>query len=243
MSEELLPIGQDESFQFECTSRTPCFNECCRDLNQYLTPYDILRLKNALGISSSEFLERFTRQHIGPETGLPVITLRPADSPDSVCPFVTPAGCRVYADRPGSCRMYPLARMISRSRETGAITEHYALLREDHCRGFENGYRQTVREWIGAQGLSTYNEMNDLMMDILHHKNRLSPGSSLSLKDRHLFQTACYDIDRFRRNIFEQDLLETAPWNEILPETLKTDDVALLRFGMQWIRRTLFGAP
>ncbi|MFZ5571930.1 MAG: YkgJ family cysteine cluster protein [Thermodesulfobacteriota bacterium] len=243
MKDELLPIGQDESFQFECTSRTPCFNECCRDLNQFVTPYDILRLKNGLGIPSTEFLERFTRQHIGPETGLPVVTLRSQDSTENTCPFVTSAGCRLYADRPGSCRMYPLARMISRSRETGVITEHYAILQESHCRGFENSRRQTVREWIETQGLREYNEMNDRMMDILRHKNRLSPGSSLSLADKQLFQTACYDIDRFRVSLLERALTDSAEWNDISPERLQTDDIALLRFSMQWIRRTLFGSP
>lgn len=242
MSDDIFPIGQDDLFQFECNCKVPCFNECCRDLNQFLTPYDILRLKKGLGISSTRFLEQYTGQHIGPETGLPVISLRPLAASAKTCPFVTPSGCRVYADRPGSCRMYPLARMISRSRETGAITEHYAVIQESHCLGFQQQGRQTVTGWIRSQDLLIYNEMNDLMMDIIHLKNRSStPGASLSLKDAHLFQMAAYDIDRFRTHVNEHGLLEETCWNRYSPEQLKTDDTALLRFGLAWIRRILFG--
>jgi Fe-S-cluster containining protein len=88
-------------------------------VNQLLTPYDILRLKRHFGISSAEFLETYTTQHIGPETRLPVVSLKTDASDGHTCPFVSPEGCRVYENRPSSCRTYPLARMLSRSRETG----------------------------------------------------------------------------------------------------------------------------
>lgn len=236
----MAPIGIDEVFQFGCHASVPCFNACCRDLNQFLTPYDILRLKDGLGMKAAEFLATYTRQHTGPETGLPVITLKPADSAEMCCPFVTDAGCRVYADRPASCRMYPLARMISRSREDGKITEHYALIREPHCRGFTDGRRQTVREWLVAQGLIVYNEMNDLMMEIISLKNKMKPGP-LDVKSAHLFYTACYDLDRFRSNVASQGLMADMQLPESEKKRCMEDDEALLRFGLTWVRRQLFG--
>jgi len=132
----MTPLEPGARFCFRCSPEVPCFNECCRDLSQYLTPYDILRLKNCLKISSGELLEQYTVRYVGPETGLPVIALKPNSSVELECPFVRPTGCAVYADRPSSCRMYPLARAISRSRETGAVTEHFALMKEPHCQGF-----------------------------------------------------------------------------------------------------------
>ena len=48
---ELGPDG----FTFACHPEVPCFNQCCRRLNLVLTPYDVLRLKNHLGMSSEEF--------------------------------------------------------------------------------------------------------------------------------------------------------------------------------------------
>ena len=240
MKEELTAIGLDEPFQFACHPGVPCFNECCQDLNQFLTPYDILRLKQNLSLTSTVFLEKWTLQHVGPETGLPVITLKPTRSSGGTCPFVTDVGCRVYNDRPGSCRMYPLARMISRSRENGAITEHYAVIREAHCRGFDQDGRQTVREWVAGQELTVYNEMNDLMMELISLKNQLKPGP-MAIKDAQLFHLACYDIDRFRTAIFEKGLLGDALLPNALLDELRTDDGVLLRFGLQWVYEKLFG--
>ena len=124
----MTPISEDTPFRFLCDKSIPCFNECCRDLNQFLTPYDILRIKKSLNLTSSEFLSQYCKQHTGPESGLPIITLKPVDDMDLKCPFVTPEGCHIYDDRPSSCRMYPLARAISRNRLTGEKTVQYMLM-------------------------------------------------------------------------------------------------------------------
>jgi hypothetical protein len=90
---KLTPITPKDPFRFECSPEVPCFNECCRDLNQFLTPYDILRLKSHLGLSSEAFLAQYTSQHIGPESGLPIVTLKPKAGQDPICPFVSARGC------------------------------------------------------------------------------------------------------------------------------------------------------
>ena len=128
MKNDMKPLSLRDSFRFACHPEVSCFNQCCRDLNQILTPYDILRLKNRLHLASSDFLKQYTRQHVGPESGLPVITFKTDSHFDFRCPFVTPEGCRVYEDRPASCRTYPLARVVSRSRETGKLTEQFFLM-------------------------------------------------------------------------------------------------------------------
>ena len=78
-SGKIVELAEEESFCFDCQSLVPCFNECCRDLNQFLTPYDIVRLKNHFKLSSFDFLKHYTMQHVGSQTGLPVITITPAD--------------------------------------------------------------------------------------------------------------------------------------------------------------------
>ncbi|MEZ4578678.1 MAG: YkgJ family cysteine cluster protein [Desulfobacterales bacterium] len=82
-------------------------------------PYDVVRLKAHFKLSSAEFLAAYTTRHIGPQTGLPVVTITPADRFTRMCPFVTAAGCRVYQNRPSSCRMYPLIRVVRRARADG----------------------------------------------------------------------------------------------------------------------------
>ena len=238
MNDEMIPLSPYDTFRFSCSRDVPCFNECCRDLNQFLTPYDILRLKNALEMTSGDFLSEYTLQHTGPESGLPVVTLKPADQRELICPFVTEDGCRVYENRPASCRTYPLARLASRSRETGEITEHWALIRETHCRGFEQDKTWNVREWINRQGLMVYNEMNDLLMEIISLKNQHDQGP-LDIKSRHIFHMACYDIDNFRVHIFEKGLLDDLEMDKGHLESLK-EDTALLKFGMEWVKKTVF---
>ncbi|MBW2012061.1 MAG: YkgJ family cysteine cluster protein [Deltaproteobacteria bacterium] len=240
MSNEMTPLSLDDTFSFSCTKSVPCFNECCRDLNQFLTPYDILRLKNHFDMSSNLFLERYTMQHIGPESGFPIITLKTNDTSELTCPFVTPEGCSVYKNRPSSCRTYPLARVASRSRETGRITEHYMLLKEPHCLGFNQPKTQTVREWIVSQDIAVYNEMNDLLMEIISLKNRLMPGP-LDIKSRMFFYMACYDLDTFRSHIFEKGILKDHNLDADTLDSVKKDDEALLKLGLKSIKKVFFG--
>ena len=251
MENEFTPLSLDAPFRFGCHAKVACFNECCHDLNQFLTPYDILRLKNGLGLTSFEFLEQYTTQHTGPETGLPIVALKPDTASGLACPFVRPSGCSVYAHRPSSCRIYPLARAITRSRETGQIKEHFALLKEPHCLGHEQDKTQTVHEWVSDQELVVYNQFNDMLMDIIALKN-LKGTEPLDMKSQLAFHMALYDLDRFRIQVFENGLLDrnglddtgldsAAPDDDLL-EQAQNDDIALLRIGHGWVRAVLFKA-
>jgi hypothetical protein len=97
-----------------------------------------------------------------------------------------------------------------------------------------------VREWIEHQGLPEYNEHNDLLMDLISLKNQMQP-EPLDLKSAHIFHLALYDLDSFRLQIFDNDLLDELDLEQDKIETIKTDDVALLRFGIEWVKRELFG--
>jgi len=217
----------------------PCFNECCRDLNQFLTPYDILRLKNHLGLSSGEFLTKYSSLHTGPESGLPIVTLKPKENDDRLCPFVSPGGCTVYENRPSSCRTYPLVRALARSRQTGEITEQFMVLQEPHCRGFKESRKRSVKQWMDGQEIAIYNAINDQLMQIISLKNQRMPGP-LDLKSRHLFYTALYDLDNFRSQIKKNGLLDEFPIDSTTIDEALEDDVALLKLGMKWIKIVLF---
>ena len=237
---QTVPVSPSETFCFDCTPHVPCFNACCRDLNQFLTPYDILRLKAHLGLTSQQFLARYARIHTGPETGLPIATIKPEPSEDLRCPFVTEKGCSVYADRPASCRTYPLMRAVSRSRETGRVAEHFMVLREPHCRGFESRVSRTPKQWLEAQGAVPYNRANDRLLEIISLKNRLLPGP-LRPGAATLFQTALYDLDAFRILIFEGEARHDPSLTRETLDAVRSDDMALLELAMDWVRRKLFG--
>lgn len=240
MSVEPEYIGIDESFTFSCNNKMACFNKCCQDVNQFLYPYDIVRLKNCLGISSGEFLEKYTIIYSGDTTGLPVVSLKTDALNGHACPFVSEKGCSVYDDRPASCRIFPLARAISRSRKTGEITEHFALIKDPICEGFKNGESIKVKDWMEGQGLDEYNSYNDKMIELISSKYQIMPGA-LEGEYKEKFIMACYNTDEFRKQIFENSLIKKEELAEELYEKIKTDDFALLEFAMEWIQKQLFG--
>jgi Fe-S-cluster containining protein len=191
-------------------------------------------------MSSGTFLKQYTTCVSGPETGLPIVSLKPETAPELRCPFVTPDGCRVYEDRPSSCRTYPLARLARRSRETGQITEEFVLLREPHCRGFEQPHTQTVNQWLAGQGVEIYNQYNDLLLEIISLKNRLKPGP-LDIRETYAFTLALYDLDHFKVQIKNNNLLKDLDLHPDSIDLALADDVALLKLGHRWIKKVLFG--
>jgi Fe-S-cluster containining protein len=240
MAEEMIPVQINDPMTFDCCSDNICFNECCRDLNQALSPYDILRLKRNLGISSQVFLKKYTSLHYGPGSGLPIVEFKPNPATGHECPFVNEKGCSVYADRPGSCRLYPLARAISRSRETGVVTEYFALIEESHCRGFGRKTGLTVGQWLDGQDVEVHNHHNDKLMELISLKNRILPGK-LEGAQSDQFYLALYDLDEFRTRIFDHDLLKGFTLPKSFLDSLGSVDEALLGFGIKWVKNMLFG--
>jgi Fe-S-cluster containining protein len=236
---ELTPIGINDAFGFACHKKVPCFNHCCTDLNQALTPYDVLRLKNHLNITAQKFLEKYTVIYTGPATGLPVASLRFTADEEKDCPFVTPQGCAVYEARPSSCRIYPLARALQRSRSDGKLTEHFAILKEPHCKGFEQEGSQTVHQWICRQELEIYHQMNDAMMELIAMKNQLRPGA-LSAEHEQLTRMAFYDIDTLKEKA-EAGQLPAMQGDHLTPLPEKEDEQAWLAWSLTWIAQVLFG--
>jgi uncharacterized protein len=236
---ELISIGMNDAFGFACHKKVPCFNHCCKDLNQALTPYDVVHLKNYLNISSQKFLEKYAVIYTGPTTGLPVVSLRFSADAEKNCPFVTPQGCTVYEARPSSCRIYPLARALKRSRIDGSVTEHYALLKEPHCQGFEQEGSQTVRQWISSQELETCHQMNDTLMELIALKNQLRPGP-LSAEHEQLTRMAFYDLDTLKEKALA-DQLPNMQGDHLTPLPDEENDEAWLAWSMTWIAQVLFG--
>ncbi len=56
----LTVLTPEDHFHFECHQRLDCFTRCCRNITIFLTPYDILRMKNVLKITSGDFLTSYT---------------------------------------------------------------------------------------------------------------------------------------------------------------------------------------
>ncbi|OCC15255.1 hypothetical protein DBT_1378 [Dissulfuribacter thermophilus] len=232
-------LRSKDEFCFSCVPDKDCFTQCCYDLTLMLMPYDIYRLKKALGMSSKEFLERYTSVHVGPGTGIPVVTVK-MEGPYLKCPFLEEGkGCTVYNDRPGACRAYPLARIAQRSHETGEIDEYYYVVRESDCRGFKDCKSWTVEEWVQHEGLSEYNEFNDLFSELIHAKNKSGVGQ-LNADQIEMFYMGCYDIDSFREFFLEGPNLDRYMEDEATIQKLQEDELELLKYGIRWVKKKLF---
>ena len=212
------PLDADERFSFACHRGVPCFTECCRQLDLFLSPYDVLRLKNRLGMHSSQFLEQYVIIEADARNAFPGCYLTMVDDGRASCVFVSSAGCTVYDDRPGACRCYPVGRGASRTSD-GRVEERFVLLREGHCQGFQQDCEQDVATYLQEQGLEPYNYFNDALMELLQHE-RLEQGFLPNHQQRELFILALYNLDQFRQELKEGKIQ--------VPQSLTVSDADLL---------------
>ncbi len=195
----------DDTLTFCCGRDLDCFTHCCADVSIVLTPYDVLRMKNALHIDSSEFLARYTISPFTRDQKFPAVLLK-MNPETRRCLHVSENGCSIYASRPWACRMYPLG-MAEPDRPTPTDRAFHFLLREDICHGHGVGRKFTVREWIDEQGIEEY-EMNAAPFKELMFHPFWEGDDPLTPAQMDMYYMACYDLDRFRRFVFETRFLE-----------------------------------
>ena len=227
-------LKPDSRFKFSCQPGVTCFNQCCRDVNILLTPYDVLRLKNRLGISSGEFLKKYTILPFGPEQKLPFPLLKMNEDDEKKCLFVDDEkGCTVYSDRPWPCRMYPLGQ--ASPSEDSEEEEFYFLLEEEICKGFESEKEYSVEGWQKDQGVEDYDELGTLFKEITLHPT-IQQGQPLDPKQTDMYFTACYDLDKFRRFLVETSFFDKFEVEQETIDKIQKDDVELLKFGFRWLK-------
>ena len=227
-----------KGFSFGCHPDIDCFTECCRELDLILTPYDVLCLSKELQMKPAAFIERYVVLELDENDVFPVLYLGMVDDGRASCPFISGNGCKVYNGRPGACRAYPVGRGVTLD-ENGNKRELYVLVKEDHCRGFSEEQSYTVAEWFENQGLIEYNEINDELLTLLQHQN-VSKGMRLTEKQKDNFLLALYKLDEFRDLISSPGFQEEFKIAEEEIRSVLSDDLKLLRFGIHWLKETLF---
>jgi hypothetical protein len=81
-------LKEDQRFSFKCHQGLDCFTKCCRNLNLFLYPYDVLRLRNRLRISSGSFLDTYVDMVLREGNYFPDVLLRMAENEERTCPFL-----------------------------------------------------------------------------------------------------------------------------------------------------------
>ncbi len=226
--------------KFNCHKGISCFNACCRSADIQLTPYDILRLKDNLGLSATEFLKRHTVPYEMDKDGLPGIKLRTDN--DGACGFVTDEGCGVYQDRPTACRYYPLGHMAMREAGSNEDEARYFLIREDHCKGHNEDREISVEDYRREQEVEVYDQINREWLQLMLKKKSAGPSigrpSDTSLQ---FFFMCSYDVDRLRRFVLSDSFKASYDLDDSFYATMEKEDQALMQFGTRLLKQVLFG--
>jgi len=235
-------VAENQEFPFSCHPGIPCFNRCCADINIVLTPLDVLRLARRLGVTTTEFLDEYCLHPITKDLSLPIVMLGMAEDPAKKCRFVGEEGCTVYEDRPWACRMYPVGMAIPPARAGVDPEPLFFLFEDDFCEGRRESRRFTVAEWRADQQVPEREALEEGFREIVTHPWFIG-GRRLDARRMEMFHMACYDLDRFRRFVFESTFLQRFEVEPELAERMRADDEELLRFAFRWLRYALFAEP
>lgn len=252
--DEIITLGLDDIFPFDCRKDLDCFNRCCRDINLFLTPYDIMRLKKNLSLSSREFLDRYTTTIYMEEIGHPLVVMKMTGD-DKLCPFSGPDGCRVYPDRPWSCRAFPLEPCVGKAGDGRPLTPMYSVVKRPFCLGVneKNPFLEkgdtggfpgennllTVRAWRERQRTAVYEEMNDLWSQVTLSER--FPAGGLDKSGIQMFFLASYSLDEFAQLVCRQGFLDTYNLKGEEIGTALHDELSLFKFACRWLRVALLG--
>jgi Fe-S-cluster containining protein len=204
-----------------------------------LTPYDILRMKNRLEMTSDDFLLQHTEIRFEPPARFPMVTLK-MNQEDKRCPFVNSQGCTIYEDRPGACRIYPLARASMKLVQEKEAREKFFVVREGHCLGFGEDRAWSVEEWMADQGAEEYIAMNDQWLEIVSSPRSLGPEKDLSRKIQ-MFFMASYDLDKFMKFVFKSRFLQLFDIPSGVIDRMAKENTELMKFAFEWLKFSLFG--
>ena len=147
--------------------------------------------------------------------------------------------------------MYPLG-IAQPDNPTPEEQSFYFLLREDLCRGHNTERSVKISEWIRGQGIEEYDAMGNQFKELMLHP--FWNGEDLLTPEQiDMYYMACYDLDRFRRFLFQSSFLQLFEVDEGLEEDevhpgigqddrLLAEDLVDLRAGPHhWVNGMLLG--
>ena len=133
--------------------------------------------------------------------------------------------------------MYPIGVA---SPAEGDDEKFYFLMQEEVCQGHGHPKTWTVGGWIQDQGVAPYDELGEEFKEITLHEFFLK-GHSLKPSHMEMLVMVLYDLDKFRRFVFESTFLDRFEVDETLVKMIRDNDVELLRLGFRWLKFSLFG--
>ena len=235
-------IKENDTFSFQCHSGLECFNRCCRNLNLFLYPYDIVRLKNRAGITSDIFLDKYVDIVLRPSSFFPEVLLSMKEDEEKTCPFLSESGCLVYSDRPDACRTFPVEQGVVFDAKTKKKSLISFFRPPDFCLGQYEDKQWTPAEWAIDQDALIYHKMTALWAGIksLFQKNPWGAEGNKGQKAKMAFM-AVYNIDQFREFLFKSTFFKRYKVKPAIKKKIKKNDVELMKFGFEWVNFFVWG--
>ncbi|MBF0117852.1 MAG: YkgJ family cysteine cluster protein [Desulfobacterales bacterium] len=234
-------LERSDTFSFHCHKDIACFNKCCRNLNLFLYPYDIVRLKKCLNITSDEFIDKFVDVVSREQHFFPVVLLKMSDKKEAECNFLSESGCSVYLDRPYVCRMFPIVQGTFYDAQAGIDKSLYFFNPPPFCLGKSEIKEWTPDLWIKDQDADFYTKMAGEFEELqrLFQSDPWGAEGIGGQKAKMAFM-ASYNIDKFRDFLFNSSFLKRYKIKSDVLKKIKTDDVSLLKLGFEWIKYYLW---
>ena len=227
--------------QFRCHPEVACFNKCCQQIDIILTPYDLLRLKRRLDLTSQQLLAAYTVPFEMDSDGMPGVKLRTEDDSPR-CLFLTDKGCGIYEDRPTACRYYPVGLLSLRKTGSAVDEQSYALIGEEHCLGHQEPREISIADYRKEQQVEEYDRHARGWRQLILKKKSTGPKVGEHTKrSLQLFFLASYNLDGFRSFVLSDGFRAAHDLDDATWASLREDDEALLEFGYRLLRQVLFG--
>lgn len=235
-------LGEDETFCFRCHPQLACFTRCCRNLTLFLYPYDVLKLKNSLGISSDRFLEQHTEMVLRRGNYFPDVVLSMSEDEEKTCPFLTSRGCSVYPDRPDTCRTFPLEQGILFEGPKATARDVYFFRPPPFCLGRKEADLWTATHWEQDQEAVEYHRMTRCWAELkAFFQNNPWGSEGVSGKKGKMALMATYNLDRFREFVFGSTFLKRFKVKKDVLKKIEADEVSLMLFGFEWVKFFVWG--
>jgi len=146
--QNLQVIGIDESFGFKCQQCGKC---CMNREDIILNPFDIYNGAKYLGITTEEFLMKYTHFDLGGYSKIPMVLLRTTEN--GFCPllkFDVKDGCKfkcmIHPAKPGACANHPIGVAYATNKTTGDTSTTY--IKVEQCPNSVSDEMHTVRDWV-----------------------------------------------------------------------------------------------
>jgi hypothetical protein len=172
----------------------------------------------------------------------PDVLLRMAENEEKTCPFLGESGCTVYADRPDTCRTFPLEQGIFFQGPKGQARDVYFFKPPGFCLGQHELQEWTTKTWEKDQEAVIYHKMTARWAGIkaLFQSDPWGREGPYGPKAKMAFM-ATYNLDRFRDFVFKSTFLKRYKVKRDILRRIKEDDVELMRFGFGWVEFFIWG--